>query len=128
MSRATARGGPAPAMSPASLERLRIFQCVAYLFAITAGGIAHADPIPGPFQNQSKAEARSLDCERLSHAEAHQRFPGEVPDLPARRLVGTADALACRQRIMREGERAARDEAILSTLSTTVAELTQAAK
>jgi hypothetical protein len=83
------------------------------------------DPIPGPFQ--SKADARNLECTRLSRAEAHERFPGEVADLPARRTAELTDALVCTPRIMREGERPERDEAILSSLRQRVDELVQAA-
>jgi hypothetical protein len=84
------------------------------------------DPSPGFFQ--SKADARNLDCARLSQAKAHQLHPGQVPDVPARDLAGgSSDALVCAARIMRQGERPARDEAILSSLRQTVGEITQIA-
>jgi hypothetical protein len=84
------------------------------------------DPSPGFFQ--SKADARNLDCARLTQARAHQLHPGRVPDLPERDLPGgSADALVCAARIMGAGERPARDEAILSSLRQTVGEITQLA-
>ena len=48
-------------------------------------------------------------------------YPGQVPEMPARELAGgSSDALVCATRIMRLGERPARDEAILSSLRQTV--------
>jgi hypothetical protein len=86
----------------------------------------HSDPSPGIFQ--SKEDARNLDCTRLSQAKAHELHPGEVPEVPARDLAGrSSDALVCATRIMRLGERPARDEAILSSLRQTVGGLTQIA-
>ena len=84
------------------------------------------DPSPGFFQ--SKADARNLDCTRLSHAMANQLHPGQVPEVPTRDLAGgSSDALVCATRIMRYGDRPARDEAILSSLRQTVGEITQTA-
>ena len=84
------------------------------------------DPSPGFFQ--SKADARNLDCARLSQAKAHQLHPDQVPEVPGRDLAGgSSDALLCASRIMRLGERPARDEAILSSLRQTVGEIAQLA-
>jgi hypothetical protein len=84
------------------------------------------DPSPGFFQ--SKANARNLDCARVGQAQAHQLHPGKVPEVPARELAGGfSDALVCATRIMRLGERPARDEAILSSLRQTVGEIAQLA-
>jgi hypothetical protein len=83
------------------------------------------DPSPGI--SQSKEEARNLECIRLSQAEAHEQFPGQVPEPPARGSWGTTDALTCTRRFMRIGERPARDEVILSSLRQTVGGITQAA-
>jgi hypothetical protein len=83
------------------------------------------DPSPGILQ--SKEEARNLECIRLSQAEAHERFPGAVPEPPARGSWSTTDALTCTRRFMRIGERPARDEVILSSLRQTVGGITQAA-
>lgn len=87
-------------------------------------GRAH-DPSPGIFQ--SKEEARNLECTRLSQAEAHDRFPGQVPEPPARGTTAVSDALACTSRFMRIGERPARDEVILSSLRQSVGAITQTA-
>src|SRR4051794_14353854 len=83
---------------------------------------------PSPSLWQSKAEARSLECVRLSQAEAHELYPGEVPELPARGTSTVKDALACKRKIMLDGERPARDEGVLSSLRTTVGEITHAAR
>jgi hypothetical protein len=83
------------------------------------------DPSPGIFQ--SKEEARNLECTRLSQAEAHERFPGQVPEPPARGTSSVTDALACTRRFMRIGERPARDEVILSSLRQSVGDITQTA-
>ncbi len=89
--------------------------------------LEHAtDPSPGFFQ--SKAAARNLDCRRLTQVEAHELYPGQVPEVPARNLAGgSTDALVCATRIMLEGERPPRDEAILSSLRQTVGAITQLA-
>jgi hypothetical protein len=83
------------------------------------------DPSPGIFQ--SKEEARNLECTRLSQAEAHERFPGQVPEPPARETVAVTDALVCTRRFLKIGERRARDEAILSSLRESVGDITQTA-
>jgi hypothetical protein len=83
------------------------------------------DPSPGIFQ--SKEEARNLECTRISQAEAHERFPGEVPEPPARDVPSVREALTCTRRFMRIGERPARDEVILSSLGQSVGEITQTA-
>jgi hypothetical protein len=84
------------------------------------------DPSPGFFQ--SKADGRNLDCARINQARAHQLHPDKVPDVPGRDLAGgSSEALLCATRIMRLGERPARDEAILTTLRQTVGEITQLA-
>jgi hypothetical protein len=70
---------------------------------------------------------RSLDCERLTQARAHELYPAEVPDSAPRGAYADIDALVCRPRFLDPGERPARDEAILSTLSDSVAQIAQLA-
>lgn len=84
-----------------------------------------SDPSAGIFRDRAKA--RNLECVRLGQAEAHARHPAEVPDLPARGTWAVSDALSCTGRFMAEGERPARDEAVLSTLSRNVGEIVQVA-
>ena len=48
------------------------------------------DPAPGMFQTRS--EARNLECERISHAEAHDLYPGRVPEPPPRAFNDEAKA------------------------------------
>ncbi len=84
-----------------------------------------SDPAPGVWH--TRAESRQLACARLSQTEAHDREPGRVPEVPARQLPGVTEALLCQPLYLPEGERPARDEAILSTLRHDVGELTQLA-
>jgi hypothetical protein len=84
-----------------------------------------SDPSPGVFS--SREDARNLDCTRLSQAEAHARYPAQVPDPPPRGTWAVSEALACTGRFMREGERPARDEAVLSSLRRSVGDIVQVA-
>ena len=83
------------------------------------------DPAPGIFQ--TKAAARNLECNRLSQAMAHEQFPGVVPDLPPRGSYSNIDALVCTTKMTEPGDRPARDDAILTTLRTSVGEITRLA-
>lgn len=84
-----------------------------------------ADPVANVLQ--SKAEARSLECVRIPQTAAHARFPSEVPEPSPRANLPDADAMICTRMIMLEGERPARDEAILSTLGKDVGEIVEVA-
>lgn len=76
----------------------------------------------------SRREARSLHCTRLSQVEAARLHPGEVPEAPARGAnLSVTDALVCERAFLSEGERPARDEAILSNLGSTVEQVVQSA-
>ena len=83
------------------------------------------DPAPGLWHG--KAEARNLDCSRMSQQRAHELHPGEIPALPARLANQDTDALLCTRRIMRNGERPERDEVILSSLRQSVGEIVEVA-
>ena len=84
-----------------------------------------ADPSPGFFH--SKEEARSVECVRVSQAEAHAREPARIPDVHPRDVRSSTDALLCRRLYLAPGERDPRDEAILSSLRREVGEIVQAA-
>jgi hypothetical protein len=85
-----------------------------------------SDPAPGIWQ--SKSEALNLECTRMSQARAHELYPGQVPEPPPRgEGPSTTDALVCTQRFVPLGERKARDEVILTSLSQTVGEITDVA-
>lgn len=76
----------------------------------------------------TKAQMRRLSCLRLAQAQAHQRFPSEVPENTVRELAtGETDALVCETDVMSAGERNNRDEAILRALTSSTAELTELA-
>ena len=84
------------------------------------------DPIQESWRGRE--QTRQLECERLSQAEAHQRFPAEVPPPAARTAtMMELDALVCARRVTPWGKNDPRDEVILSTLSDEVAALTLAA-
>jgi len=83
------------------------------------------DPAPGI--TREKRETRNLDCQALSEAEAHAMHPGEVGAPAARGSYIDTRAIVCEERLMRDGERPRRDDAILTTLSTSSAELVAAA-
>lgn len=87
-------------------------------------GCVH-DPSPGVFR--TKEESRNLDCVRMSHSQAHERFPGVVPDQPPKGAYWVTDALVCGARIVSLGERPARDEVVLTSLRESVASLTRQA-
>lgn len=81
-----------------------------------------------PLVFKSKVDRRNLDCTRLSEVEAQARFPGHVPPMPSKEIAGpTADVLLCSARYLETGERSARDEAILSSLTTQVTGLAESA-
>ena len=84
-----------------------------------------SDPSPG--FTQSKAESRKLECQALSQGRAHELYPSQIPERPPRGANEPAQVLACGKRYLDYGERPARDEAILSSLSKSVGELVQAA-
>lgn len=86
------------------------------------------DPAPGLWN--SRVEVRNLECARMTQAQAHALRPGEVPEVAPRTAAGTLmqiDALACKRRYLRYGERSAQDEVILSSLSQMVGEITETA-
>jgi hypothetical protein len=83
------------------------------------------DPAPGI--SQSKKYTRNLDCTRMSQAQAHQLYPGKVPDLPPRGSFSNIDAMTCSTRIMEPGDRPNRDEVILTSLRQSVGEITRLA-
>lgn len=77
---------------------------------------------------RSAREHRNLDCARVPLERAHELHPGLVPAPSARaRTFELTDALLCSWRFLGPDERPARDEAILSTLRSSVQELAQAA-
>ena len=105
---------------------VRVRLCTAGL-AIAAALLPACAYDPSPGITQSKAAARNLECVRLSQAQAHQLYPGTVPEVPPRGTYANTDALTCTTRIMNGGERPARDEAILTSLRVMVGEITQLA-
>lgn len=76
----------------------------------------------------TRANARNLDCTRLTQAEAARLAPGVVPEPPVRGAnFAVTDALVCERRFLERGERPARDEAILSALTQDVGDLVKSA-
>ncbi len=97
---------------------------LAVSFAAIVTGCAY-DPSPGIFQ--TKQAARNLECTRLSQAEAHERFPGTVPETFPRGPYINVDALTCSTRMTEKDDRPARDEVILTSLRQSVAEINRLA-
>lgn len=84
------------------------------------------DPVQQAWKGRQ--EARQLECERMSQAEAHKKYPVEVPATDARATaLVDIDALVCTRRMVRFGERDPRDELILTNLSSDIGELTKQA-
>jgi len=98
----------------------------ALFIALACGGCITKDPSAG--FTQTKAQARNYDCHRMSQEEAHERYPGLVPEPPARGgNFGVKDALLCRRRLIEWGERGARDEVILTELGASVGDIVRLA-
>jgi hypothetical protein len=101
----------------------------ASMMALTTGCVV-LDPrlVLDPVVFATRTERRGLECEHLTLAQGHERFPGQIP-APRARTVADTDrmALVCSTWVFAPNERAARDEAILSTLSTQVSTLSDAA-
>jgi hypothetical protein len=80
------------------------------------------DPIHASWKGRD--ELRSMECERLTHPEAFERFPGQLPAPGARsRVIVEVDALACSHKWIEPGSRNARDELILEDLSQEMSEI-----
>lgn len=100
-----------------------LFYWLTILYSLSNSG---SDPVQQTWNGRQ--ESRQLDCERMSQAEAHERHPLDVP--AAERRAGAlqeVDALVCSRRLIRFGQREARDELILTKLTSDVSELTQQA-
>lgn len=79
---------------------------------------------PGPTLLRAKARARNFECQRLSAQAGKDLYPGRVDVSKPRGDYIARDAVVCRERLFREGQRQARDEAILLELqrhATTIA-------
>jgi hypothetical protein len=96
------------------------------LLGSIALGFGPADPAPS--LTRPKDASRNLICERLSAEEGRAQRPGHVADSRARGDFVERSVLLCRERLIRQGVRAPRDEAILSTLDARASELARAAQ
>ncbi len=91
-------------------------------------GLAACSKDPAAGFIQTKAQARNYDCQRYSQEEAHERYPGLVPEPPARGgNFGLKDALLCRRRLVEWGDRDGRDEVILTELKASVDDIVRLA-
>ncbi len=98
-----------------------------FLLALLAGAFLAAQPDPTPGLTKRKASSRQLECERMTVDESRRRRPGSVRELKERGDGAERSVVVCTERLMRPGLRAARDEAILSTLDDRSSELAVAA-
>jgi hypothetical protein len=90
------------------------------LFSVLVG-----DPAPGVLR--SKEYHRRLECERLSAEAASRERPGQIPPARPRGEYQDRTALICKQRVLRDGLRTPRDEAVLASLDTTMADFARTA-
>ena len=86
--------------------------------ALSFLGFVGSDPAPSLFRKRDVA--RSLECERLARSTAEIERAGEVKRERPRGSFGEREVLLCRQRLVREGIRQPRDEAILRDLESRV--------
>jgi hypothetical protein len=108
--------------------------CIFLLCALALSGcipipllwINPADPAPGLLR--STKEARNYECNRLSQAQAHEQMPGLIRETQPRKFLPDIEVLSCHPRFIEEGERPARDEAILRYLSSEIRSLTRVAE
>ncbi len=75
------------------------------------------DPLHGWVASQS--ELRDLVCETTTVERARQIAPGRIAESSARGDFLERDAVVCRERLMPQGTRRGRDDAILEDLGTT---------
>lgn len=87
--------------------------------------LATNDPAPG--WARSRRAGRTLDCERVNQVVGSQRYPGVIREPSPRFDDGELETVICRERLMRPGLRAARDEAVLSTLEERASTIAQKA-
>ena len=88
--------------------------------------LGYGDLINDPIQAgwQGRRALRQFECERVSQAQAHQRFPALVPVTDARATaMMQIDALVCQHRVIADGARSVRDQLILDRLGDEVGEL-----
>ena len=74
---------------------------------------------PAPGLLKGRRELRELECERLDLDQAMREAPGQVRPPRERGDFLSRGALRCRQRLVPEGLRPPRDEAVLASLSAT---------
>mgnify|MGYP000232596797 FL=1 len=98
------------------------------LFLVANGWLAFLFPSgPVPGLTRSVHWIRQHDCERLSKQEAYRRYPGRVPP-PKAEEDGQVGVVVCSERVVRDGLRSPRDEAVLRKLDTLAEELVQASE
>lgn len=95
---------------------------ILWLTFLFAGSDHAADPIQQAWYGNRAL--RTLTCERLSQADAHERYPAEIPPTDARSTTFlTRDALVCERRQVPSGQNHPQDELILEHLTRDVDEL-----
>jgi len=96
-----------------------------YLILAIIAAIVAPDPASELFY--SKERTRRLSCEQVSLDQALQELPGRVRARRPRGDFVERDVQICRERVLRRGLRAPRDEAILDHLSQLTPDLVSAA-
>jgi hypothetical protein len=88
-----------------------------WLAIVSQGSDQVGDPILAGWVGRSAT--RDLECERLDQAEAHRRYPAEVPVTPMKLgTLVTRDAVVCRRMVVPWRDRPTRDGVLLAALGT----------
>jgi len=91
---------------------------IIFLSLVLLASTTSKDPSPG--WSRSVRDSRNMDCERMDGETASARHPGLIEAPGPRGDNIERSALVCRERVMAEGLRPARDEAVLMDLDDTV--------
>jgi len=97
-----------------------------FLFYLLSNFLGYVDIAADPVNEAwlGRQRARQLDCERLSQAEAHDRFPDRIPaSHPRATALMEVDALVCHHRLLEDDQRPPREALILDGLGDEVDEL-----
>lgn len=81
---------------------------------------------PGVFR--TKAQARSVVCTRLDQRQGAEVYPDVLEPPPPRGEYFTRGLEVCTERMMRDGLREARDEAVLSSLQASALDIARATR
>lgn len=98
-----------------------------FLFVALLSAPEFLNHLDEPLLKGDQSFLRNLECQDFSHAEGYRRYPGRIPDTPARDVPDVNEVVVrvCTPRLLPYGERNDRDEAVLSLLSSSVSDWVQ---